>query len=149
MPKIRQPDSFAGAVNLIAVTIGHDECGKAIGKTDKLIYAMADPDSDSLPNLRQAMELDAAFIAATGEAGPLASVYCDKLRERVGELKHQPLNPLLRLARIGAEVGDVHQAVIEAKADNKITKAERAKIFTEVEDAIKELQKLRRDIGRE
>lgn len=149
MSKVRQPDSFEGAVTLIAATIGFDTCAAAIGKSEGLIRVFTDPDQDTIPNLRQAMELDAAYIAATNEAGPLAAVYCDKLRERVGELKHQPLNPLLRLARIGAEVGDVHQAVIEAKADNKITKAERAKIVGEVNDAIKELQKLLRDIGRE
>lgn len=146
MQKIRQPDSFAGAVTLIAVTIGFDEAAKAIGKSEALVRKFTDPDCDSLPSVEQALAMDAAYVAFTGQPGPLCLVYGDKLKELVGQLQHAAKPPKERLIDIHGEVGGIHAAVADALSDGKVTNTERARIVKEAKEAIAAINALIRDV---
>lgn len=146
MLKVRQPDTIAAAVNLIAATVGHDECAKAIGKTTGLIYGFADPDKDARPSVEQAIKLDALYIAATNEPGPIMQVYMRQLTEKVGELRHTPVDPRQRLAQIGAEFGDVCRMIPEIMADGKVSPRERAASHKAIDEIVTAAKKLKRDI---
>jgi len=145
LQKIRQPDGFPGAISLIAVTVGWDSCAAAVEKSEGLVRQWADPDQDALPSIAQAVKLDALYVASTGKPGPIGALLVDMTRAgHVNEVKSLPD----RLIDMHGEVSDVHNAVREGMADGKVTKRERAKILTEIGEAMQALRSLERDVKR-
>jgi hypothetical protein len=146
MTKIRQPDSFADAVHVIAATIGFEEAAAAIGKSVSLVRQFADPDADAKPNIEQALRLDAAFAARTGEPGPIGLLYCEQSKEHGNGQDHKPAPIHQRLCDLGKQVGDVYAATAEALADGKVNSRERAAILRECGDVEQVIRKIKRDL---
>lgn len=145
LQKIRQPDGFPGAISLIAVTVGWDSCAAAVEKSEGLVRQWADPDQDALPSIAQAAKLDALYVASTGKPGPIGALLVEMTKAgQVDEAKSLPD----RLIEMHGEVSDVHNAVREGMADGKVTKRERAKILTEIDQAMLALRNLQRDVKR-
>jgi len=145
MQKIRQPDSFAGAVTLICVAIGLPAAAAAVGKSEGLVRQWGDPDVDALPNPEQCLRLDAAYTEATGEPGPIGMIYAEKAKQPGAE-DHKPAPIHQRLCDLGKQVGDVYAATTEALADGKVNSRERAAILRECGDVEQVIRKIKRDL---
>ncbi len=145
LQKIRQPDTFAGAIAAIAVVLGYDNCAATVGKSEGLVRQWADPDQDLLPNIHQALLLDQLYTASTGQPGPIGALFCEMTK--AGVVKEEKTLPE-RLIEMHGEVSDVHNAVREGLADGRITKKERAKILIECGEAKKAIADLERDVKR-
>lgn len=75
MTKGRDPQTFAGAVRQVIEVIGAAAAAAAAGRSERTVYEWADPDSDVLPNLRQALEMDIAYSRGGHGRGPVLQVY--------------------------------------------------------------------------
>lgn len=145
MQKIRQPDSFAGAVTLIMVALGPAACAAAVGKSEALIRQWTDPDQDILPNPEHCLRLDAAYTEATGEPGPIGMVYAEKAKQPGAE-DHKTIPLSQRLCELGKEVGDVYAAHTEAMGDGKVSQRERANLLKQCGDVKSVIRKFERDL---
>lgn len=145
LQKIRQPDSFAGAIALIAVTVGYDACAAAVGKSEGLVRQWSDPDQDARPSIEQAVALDALYVSATKRPGPIGALFIEKTK---ADDAHEPKTLPERLIDVHGEVGDVHAAVREAMEDGRVNQRERAKILREIGQAVQSLRSLERDVKR-
>jgi hypothetical protein len=143
--KTRTPGTVAEAVTRIAGAVGAEAAGKEIGKSAALVYCWADPDSDHVPNILQAIALDAAYVTAGFGEPPIHSVY----RHHMAMLKrapHEPVEPMTRYMGLVPEVGDIATTILAALADGRISPNERAAILREIREAEEVLLKLRRDV---
>lgn len=146
MTKIRQPGTFDDVCNTLKVLHGLPACADAIEKSQSLISQFADDASASLPNVAQAVKLDALHVKATGEAPPLLTLMQEKLGELVGPVDHKPQPLHQRLCDLGKQVGDVYAATTEALADGKVNARERAAILRECGDVEAVIRKIKRDM---
>ena len=62
--KPRPHGSFARALSRIRDTLGEAACAQALGRSGALVSKWCDPDHDALPTLRQAVQLDVAYVLA-------------------------------------------------------------------------------------
>jgi hypothetical protein len=143
--KPRHPVSWPGAVTRIMGALGL-AAAQAIGKSDSLIRKFADPDHDAVPNLDQAVALDAAFMAATGDEAPILRVYLLRLEAATAGVPHAAQAPHKRLIRVMAESGEIAADLHRALADGKLTPAERATLQKDIADAIEQLTAMSRDL---
>lgn len=143
--KPRHPVSFPGAVTRIMGALGLG-AAQAIGKSDSLIRKFADPDHDALPNLDQALALDAAFVLATGDEAPILRVYLQLLEDLTRGAAHAAQPPHARLMRVMAEAGEIAGDLHTALADGRVTPNERAKLQKDIADAIEQLSAMSRDL---
>jgi hypothetical protein len=146
MTKIRQPDSFSDAVHVIAAALTWEGAAAAIGKSVSLVRQFADPDAEAKPNIEQALKLDAAFAAHTGEPGPIGLLYCEQSKEHGNGEAHKPAPIHQRLCDLGKQVGDVYAATTQALEDGKVTSRERAAILRECGDVEQVIRKIKRDM---
>jgi hypothetical protein len=144
MTKIRQPDSFSDAVHVIAAALTWEGAAAAIGKSVSLVRQFADPDAEAKPNIEQALKLDVAYTAHTGEAGPIGLLYAENSHPLPATHKPQPLHQ--RLCDLGKQVGDVYAATAAALADGKVNSRERAAILRECGDVEQVIRKIKRDL---
>ncbi|MCM0018411.1 MAG: hypothetical protein NBV67_00290 [Tagaea sp.] len=143
--KPRHPISWAGAATKIMGALGLGAAA-AIGKSDALIRRFADPDLDDEPKLTQALALDAAFVAATGESAPFLRVYETRLRAMTASIAHDPVAPATRFLDVTSEIGDVSTLLSTALRDGRLTHAERTALQKEIADAVEKLSALARDL---
>jgi len=71
----RDPLTFPDAITRIADHIGYDVAARAVGKSERLIRKWTHPRSAAFPSLMQALNLDAAFMAAGGDGAPILETY--------------------------------------------------------------------------
>ena len=79
MTKARTPDSFADAMTKVMALIGAPAAAKIVDRADRTIYEWANPDSDTLPTLMQALALDTAYRLAGGEDAPFRDAFSQQL----------------------------------------------------------------------
>lgn len=73
--KKRQARTFEHAITRIIGELTDEGAGEAVGKSAALVWKWANPDSDSLPNLKQAITLDLAYLEQGGRFAPIMEVY--------------------------------------------------------------------------
>lgn len=147
MTKIRQPGTYDEVCNALKVQHGVDVCAEAIERSVSLINQFADDASASLPNVAQAVKLDALHVKATGEAPPLLTLMHEKLHELVGTVEHKAAPLSVRLIDLGKEVGDIFAEVTKATEDGKISSRERTAILGQCQDVKAILRKIERDLA--
>ncbi len=143
--KPRHPVSVAGACTQILGRLG-DAAAVAVNKSDSLIRKWADPDHDSEPTFSQMLDLDAAYVAATGESAPLKRAYVTLLRERTAAVAHQAQAPQSRLLDVMAEIGEISAAAHRAMDDGTMTANEAAPLQRDIGEAIEKLTQMSRDV---
>jgi hypothetical protein len=79
MTKSRTPDSFADAMTKVMAQIGAPAAAKVVDRAERTIYEWANPDSDTLPTLTQALALDTAHRLAGGEDAPFRDAFSHQL----------------------------------------------------------------------
>lgn len=105
MQKLRDPNTFKGAIAKIIDRLGRDYCGEITGLRERQLYNYSDPDSDQLPNLAKAIALDMAFTQLAGEPGPILQAYQHKVAG-VKAPRHEPECPNKRTADVVRELGE-------------------------------------------
>lgn len=115
MTKERMPMSWAAAITRVMGELGDDGAGAATGRSAALVRKWSDPDADTLPNVEQALCLDAAYVVATGKAGPIAQLYNRLLKLRTAE--NQAMPDLTHAAMgLQACIGSFSQALLNFKS---------------------------------
>lgn len=132
MTKARTPDTFADAMTTVMAVIGAAAAAKAVDRADRTIYEWANPDSETLPTLMQALALDTAYRLAGGEDAPFRDAFIQQLdvaidqqdacrRALVGDSidfirEASELHAaLFTAAQPGASPRDHHRALVEAQ----------------------------------
>lgn len=80
MTKIREPMSFAAAVNTVAGLVGWEHLAEILGRSERLIRYWSDDDHRARPSLEQAVELDRAYLAAGGTHAPMLEAFASQLQ---------------------------------------------------------------------
>jgi len=83
MTKPRTPDSFANAMTKVIAQIGAAAAAKVVDRAERTVYEWANPDSDTLPTLTQALALDAAHSLNGGEDAPFRDAFSHQLDIKV------------------------------------------------------------------
>lgn len=114
MTKRRDPLSLEDAVFLVHASLGDAQVEAVTSKSARLVRMWSDPDDDAhrIP-LFQALRLDRAMIGR-GEAPPILTAYKAELR-RAADGTAVPGDPMARLAEAMVELGDVAEAVRQAR----------------------------------
>lgn len=140
MTKARDPLTVADAVTDIAKELGWDKAAALFGCTVRLVAAWSDPDDPREPSLRQALALDAAYRAKTGQDfAPIQAAYAhqlDQLQEPVGNaeaLRHH-------IGAVAKESGEVIGALVAASEPNADPSVHKA--------AARELDELAEEVAR-
>lgn len=141
----RKPGSYEAVITKVMGNLSPEVAAAAVGKSESLVRAWANPDSDNLPNLKQAEWLDQAYLqAGLGEA-PIARLYAERVHA-VRAPAHSPACPGGRLANAAKEFGeaaDIWRAMMSGKT---LSLNERAEIDRELSEAIDALEAMRRDV---
>lgn len=153
--KVRNPKEFSGAISKIRSAIGDERCAEAVGRTASLIRKWADPDHGSLPNIEQAVLLDAAYVVDQNKKPPLLELYAELIAEHAnrGEQEKVRVDILLSTLTVQGIVGDLSEAIREALSPQSdggkdLTPRERSEILSilerleevadSIEDAVEE-----------
>jgi len=132
MTKARTPDSFADAMIKVIAQVGAAAAAKAVDRAERTIYEWANPDSDTLPTLTQALALDTAHRLAGGEDAPFRDAFSQQLDIEVQQQDACRLTlvtdsieliretselhaALFTAAQPGASLRDHHRALVEAQ----------------------------------
>jgi len=97
MTKCTDPNSFPGAISDIIDLVGKPEMCAVSGRAERTQNQWADPETPTVPNLRQALALDALFIQRERERReglnqggvirpPILTVYQNLLEKKCGTL---------------------------------------------------------------
>ena len=105
MQKLRDPNTFKGAVAKILEEVGLDVCGELTGLRARQLYNYSDHDSDQMPTLARAFLLDQAYTQLTGEPGPIFQVWQQKIAS-IKAPPHEPEEPLQRIIKTMKEVSE-------------------------------------------
>lgn len=111
--KLRTPGTLSAAIDLIKNRLSEKECARILDRSESLIRKWVDPDDPSLPNLRQCLMLDAAYIQAGYGEPPIQNWYMQRLE---GITSGEPKNAAdLVLATLQAQAGIGQLALLVAE----------------------------------
>lgn len=147
--KPREPNSISEAVTTLISGLGATASAEIVGKSPQLVHTWMDPDHGGCPTVRQAIALDSAFVARGLGEPPILALYAARLGSVVHP--HQRMHPSLRLIHCFREMGDVTRVVMDATdpdspGGTSLTATERSAIAKEAREAIRELERLVKDI---
>ena len=142
--KPRTPGSFEAAIMRIVGNVTDETAALAVGKSPSLVRKWADPDCDTLPDLRQSLALDACYVEAGCGPAPILAVLVSRLAAVSGP-RHSPADPLERLADTLREVSEAAD-VWRAMHRPHLSANDAALIDKELCEAIDALEAMRRDV---
>ncbi len=119
--KLRNPKDFAAPVTVIRKAIGEQECANAVGRSASLVRKWADPDHPAIPNLAQALLLDAAYIANGHGDGPIGKLYGDLLGRSLLQSDAGAADVVPAALMVQAVVGDLSELVRECIRDGALS----------------------------
>ena len=147
--KPRQPGTIEDALATIGGRLGFDHAGRAVlgHASGSRLRQCADPEQDAQISVRDAIKLDVAFVAETGEAPPILTAYAERMAATatLGPT-HTVKTPAARVLEIVGEIGELSGDVERVFADRRMTVAEHAKLAKDIADAQKALTRLERDL---
>lgn len=122
--KRRRPGSIEEAITTVYSLIGVDAAAAAVGKSTSHIYRWVNPDDDCTPSLKQALQLDAACLRATGQA-PITECWNHWMSAIAKEAVAAPARRIEDAAlQLASATGEVAGQALDALADGTITPAE-------------------------
>lgn len=145
MTKRRAPLTHKTALARIIAAIGIDPVAAAAGRSIRTVYDWADEDSDKLPNVVQAREIDRAFHDATGGGFPLLETTEAQLGAPVRVATKA--DRLRSVARVIREAADAENALLIAACDDAPPTALQDAL-REVDEAIAALSEARAGVHR-
>lgn len=75
MTKTTDPKSFPGAVGDIFAAVGPADMAAETGRSERTQYQWADPETPTVPDLRQALALDLLYNKHTDKTPPILGAY--------------------------------------------------------------------------
>lgn len=145
MTKARAPASFEDAVIRVVDRIGWSAAAAAVGWGEKVVRNMSDPDLDRLPTLKEAIALDAAFLAAGGGEPPLMAVYQQMLDRSVSP-PSGTAELLTATAKMAQETGEAVAFAVQA-AQPGASDFDRQRALRELDEAAEAIAVTRRRLG--
>ena len=109
--KLRNPKEFAAAVTRIRAALGEEGCAQAVGRSDSLVRKWADPDHPAIPNLDQALSLDAAYVSAGHGDAPILGLYQDLLENQISDAEASAGEIVPAALMVQAIVGDLSEVI--------------------------------------
>ena len=147
--KPREPGSLEDAIARIAGRLGFDQLGRTVlgHASGSRLRQCADPEQEAQLSVRDAIKLDLAYVAETGEAPPILSVYAERLAAANQPVReHTIKTPAARVLEIVGEIGELSGDVERVFADRRMTTSEHAKLVKDIRDAKKALSRLDYDL---
>lgn len=148
--KPRTPGTIEDALARIAGRLGFDRAGRDVlgHASGSRLRQCADPEQDTAHiSVRDAIKLDHAYVAETGEAPPILTAYAERLAELSTDAPaHAVKTPVSRVLEIVGEVGELSADVEKVFGDGRMTPVEHAKLDKDIKDAMRALGKLERDL---
>lgn len=89
-------------------------CAEVVGRSTSLIRKWADPDHPSVPNVMQALQLDAAYVGTGKGEAPILKLYQELLEdvEQGRDTSRDEIVPSALMVQV--IVGDLSEAIREA-----------------------------------
>lgn len=112
--KVRDPKTFAAAITKVRSALTDAACARVVGRSASLVRKWADPDHESLPNLKQALALDLAYARAGHGDPPILNVYETIFDDRMTERRGALADILFSALSVQGIVGDLSEAIREA-----------------------------------
>lgn len=111
--KPRPYGSFARAATRIREAVGEHQCAVLVRRSPALIKKWCDPDHPCLPNLRQSVALDLAFVRAALGEPPIFETYGEKLRQAPQEGPEEGLDVMRFTLLIQSTVTDLAKSAMQ------------------------------------
>jgi hypothetical protein len=148
--KIRAPFSIEAALIRVLDKLGVQEAAQIVGKSESLLRKASDPDHHYCLSLEDAILLDHAFRLQGHGEPPISTAYTEILNvmELASDRERRNSSPLVGLAIIMEEIGDVARETHKVTFDGKITKHEAATVAKSIDDAVASLMLLKRSISK-
>ena len=146
--KLRKPGTLPAAITLIKSKLTEEVCAEIVQRSPSLIRKWADPDDPALPNLRQGLQLDAAYIRAGLGEPPVQAWYASRLERLVAERPDEALDIVLAALDLQAALGELSGVIADMRSDDEIdggtlSDNERAILLglvAKVDEDVKEIQ---------
>jgi len=145
--KLRTPGTLSAAINEIKRKLTEEKCAEILERSESLIRKWADPDDPALPNLRQSLLLDAAYIQAGFGEPPIQSWYMDRLDGIMSDTPKDTTSIVVSTLHAQSALGQVASAVAQftetgSEHGSELSPNERAVVLGMVEKLSLELDKL-------
>ncbi len=144
MTKRPDPNTFPGAVREILGILGAAAAAALCGRSERTVYQWADGETPTVPDLRQALALDVAYVRETGRRAPLQAIFGRLLTEQTGDTPPPPAELTREFLDVQAEVG--HLAERLRAALDAAGPGGRAVTVTEARGLLLQLESLRLEI---
>lgn len=118
--KLRKPGTLSAAITLIKSRLTEEECARIVERSASLIRKWADPDDPALPNLRQGLLLDAAYIRAGFGEPPVQAWYASRLERIVADRPEEALDIVLAALELQSAVGELSGVIADMRSDDDI-----------------------------
>lgn len=113
--KHRSLRTFEHAITAVLGALTPDGAAEAVGKSASLCYKWGDMDSDVLPNLKQALAMDVAFVREGNGDAPILGMYASLLEAATQETVAKPAGCLKdSVLHVHSRVGELSASVVEA-----------------------------------
>lgn len=129
----------------IAANGGIDGAAHSIGKGRSWVGDWNNRNSDALPNLADAHELDEVALIESGTA-PILAAYARELGHvaiRLPDVETDESALVMQLAEATGEFGDVAHSITRALANGQVDPGERDEIARQIDEAQEALARLR------
>lgn len=112
MTLAREANTFPRAVSKIAELLGYPHMASIVGRSERLVRKWSHPAANAHPTLAQGVALDAAYVEAGGDCGPIAETYLALLDRRIGEHATSRAALAAAIADLARESGEAVSSMI-------------------------------------
>lgn len=149
--KPRPYGSFARAVTTIREGVGEHQCAMVVRRSPALIKKWCDPDHPCLPNLRQSVALDMAFVRAALGEPPIFGVYGGKLEQTAPAVAAEAYDPVRFTLMIQTTAADLARCIMEAVDSREsrykpLSSSQRREVLRMIEELEAQLKRLQRSM---
>jgi len=147
--KTRAPFSIEAAIVRVFDQIGVQNAAEIVGKSESLLRKASDPDHHYCISIIDAIRLDLEYCARGHGDPPIFVAYSEMLSLMKSDQEREKKNssPLINLAMIMEDIGEVAKDTYSSTADGKITKNEAAIAAKSIDDAVESLMGLKRSMS--
>jgi hypothetical protein len=152
--KPRPYGSFARAVTRIREGVGEHQCAALVRRSPALIKKWGDPDHACLPNLRQSVVLDLAFVRSALGEPPIFETYREKLRQALQEGPVECLDLMRFTMLIQSTVTDLTKSAMQVSegpsfAIKDLNSEQKREIVAILDTLDAQVRRFRRSVVRE
>jgi hypothetical protein len=111
--KLRTPGTLSAAINDIKYKLSEKECARLLDRSESLIRKWVDPDDPALPNMRQCLLLDAAYIQAGFGEPPIQNWYMQRLEGIASDAPKDVRSIVLSTLQAQSAIGQLASLIAE------------------------------------